>query len=101
MSRENVFVYGTLRRREYNHHWMESANGTFVGEDALLAKRVENFGLPAIIAEPKEEIHGELFSVPEDKMWRLDLLEGHPNFYRREKVPLQSGTEAWVYFLNR
>jgi len=40
----------------------------------------------------------ELYKVDERGMERLDMLEGYPSFYDREKVSTPYG-DAWIYFL--
>jgi len=49
-------------------------------------------------------VTGEVYSVDDATLKRLDQLEGHPDAYRREQaeVVLEDGTEliAWIYFFD-
>lgn len=63
-------------------------------------------GIPFVYPYQKvSRIHGEVYEVDEETLWDLDALEGHPFWYRREKVPvvLEDGreVEAWIYFYPR
>jgi gamma-glutamylcyclotransferase (GGCT)/AIG2-like uncharacterized protein YtfP len=43
-------------------------------------------------------VQGTVFSVTQDELEQADAYE--PDGYKREKLRLRSGTEAWVYTLN-
>ena len=43
---------------------------------------------------------GALYLVTEAILTKLDLLEGHPHFYRRGPVHLEDGRLALTYFLS-
>lgn len=97
-----VFVYGTLKKGFPNHHVMA---GTLAGGPArttgLHALYVAR--LPHLIRdEAASHVHGEVYQADDDALARLDAFEGHPDWYRREKlaVTLANGTqlEAWAYF---
>lgn len=101
MKKVKVFVYGTLRKGYGNHVFLEGSK--FLGK----AKTKEKYtmyarGIPFVSHEPMVEITGEVYEVDDFTLNRLDTLEGHPNWYIREKVPviLEDGTEveAWLYF---
>lgn len=79
-----VFVYGTLKRGGRNHYWLNGA--TFVAQ----ARTVANYplvinGLPYLFDVPGVgvRIKGEVFLVSNATLRSLDMLEGHPFFYRR------------------
>lgn len=46
-------------------------------------------------------IVGDLYSVSEKGIAAMDQLEGHPTWYKRTKIPLEDGTEAWAYILTQ
>lgn len=88
-----LFVYGTLKRDCSNHRHL--ADQRFVG----LARTVAGYrlydlgGYPGIIMFPddREGVVGEVWSVDEDALRRLDHFEGvHEGLYRREPIPLQA-----------
>lgn len=87
-----IFVYGTLKRGCSNHRQM--AGQTFVG----VARTVPGFrlydlgGYPGIVArvDDREGVAGEVWSVDDDALRRLDRFEGvHQGLYRREPIALQ------------
>lgn len=108
MTATCVFVYGTLRTGERNHHW--------ISECPLLARPacVEGFTLydfgPYPIACPSPEaddrIAGELYHISNPATWKdLDHLEGYPDHYTRGEVRVrdsQGGIRtAFIYFMDK
>jgi gamma-glutamylcyclotransferase (GGCT)/AIG2-like uncharacterized protein YtfP len=97
-----VFVYGTLRQGCWNHHLLM---GSYLVGKGRTSRR---FGLyvdkiPFVYKEEAiSHITGELYEVDDETLGRIDRLEGHPQWYRREQedIQLTDGiTEhAWVYF---
>jgi gamma-glutamylaminecyclotransferase len=86
-----LFVYGTLKRGCCNHGYL--AGQEFVG----LARTPAGYrlydlgGYPAIAAvtDDNEGVIGEVWSVDQDSLARLDHFEGvHEGLYRREPFPL-------------
>ncbi|XP_049882898.1 putative gamma-glutamylcyclotransferase CG2811 isoform X5 [Pectinophora gossypiella] len=82
-----VFVYGTLKRDQPNHHWLtdpENGFGKFLTE-------------------------GEVYEVDNVMLGRLDILEDHPNYYEREVDDIiitsekgeQQTIKCWIYFLKK
>lgn len=95
-----VFVYGTLKRQRGNHHWMEDARGTYMGDGTLTGYTMHNLGFyPGLVPGGSGLVLGEVYSVPSDRMHILDQLEGAPRFYHQENVTLDGGTPAVVYVL--
>jgi len=100
-----VFVYGTLKRGFANHYLMEGQE--FVGE----ARTAPGFvlhdlgGYPGMVADAAaaEGVSGEVWSVDDECLSGLDVLEGtSEGLYRRERVPLldpyaQRHVEAYLY----
>jgi gamma-glutamylcyclotransferase (GGCT)/AIG2-like uncharacterized protein YtfP len=98
-SRTRVFVYGTLRAGEPNHHFL--AGQLF----ARHARTVPAFDLvdlgafPAMVARGLTSVVGEVYDVDDDALAGLDRLEGHPHFYRRQTIRLDDGDKAVAYLL--
>jgi gamma-glutamylcyclotransferase (GGCT)/AIG2-like uncharacterized protein YtfP len=94
-----VFVYGTLRRGQSNHHLLAGAR--WGGEQRLPGARLHNLGpFPMAIATPDtaaDAVQGELWWVDAATLEQLDRLEGHPRLYERRPLTLASGQRAWVY----
>jgi len=94
-----LFVYGTLMRGEHNEQVMPSG-AKFLGEASTKEGfALLNMGLPAMIRRAGAGVvRGEVYEVNEGILARLDRFEGHPDFYRRERVPLEGPVpEAWCY----
>ena len=100
-----VFVYGTLKRGFSNHHFM--AGQSFVGTATSAAgfALFDLGGYPGLVPAPAspEGVSGEVWSVDEACLARLDELEGTAEgLYRRERIPLlgpfsASSVQAYVY----
>ena len=98
-----VFVYGTLRKGQCNHHYFLDRS-KFLG----MAKTKKKYalygsGVPFLSrSRAVSQVIGEVYSVDDATLSRLDQLEGHPDVYTREQaeVVLEDGTEltAWIYF---
>ncbi|MGF1681979.1 gamma-glutamylcyclotransferase family protein [Photobacterium minamisatsumaniensis] len=98
---EKVFVYGTLRKGESNHHLL--VRETYIGRCQVNnGYRLYNLGdYPAIIsAEPSLPITGEVYEVSDDVMAELDRLEECPVLYLRALVKTEFG-QAWIYIYTR
>ncbi len=94
-----VFVYGTLLRGEGNHRVL--CGGEFVREATTRAE-FSMFSLgafPGVSRGGRTAIVGEVFVVDELVLARLDALEGHPSFYRREEIALDDGEVVSAYLL--
>jgi len=102
-----VAVYGSLKRGFGNYRVMEDAQGVFIGEAESEADNfiMAGYGFPYVVTSDSEvagKIMVELFEVPElGVLTNLDLLEGHPTFYKREVMRFTKANsktiEAWVY----
>lgn len=90
-----LFVYGTLRRGEPNHHWLEGC--PWLGEAELPGAVLHDLG-PFPMAVPGEgRVRGEVYGLIAGALARLDGLEGYPRLYDRQRLPLSDGRLAWVY----
>ena len=99
MPTHKVFVYGSLKK-EYGNHSVISG-GKFLREALTKDSTFTMFsfgGFPGIYRKKDgKQIAGELYEVDDEVMQRLDYLEGNGSFYNREIVPLEDGTDAWMY----
>jgi len=99
---EILFVYGTLKRGYTNHHYLSGSK--FLGRATTKDKfALYSDGIPYLLKHPPvSRIKGELYEVDEETLKRVDVLEGHPHAYRREKIQviIENGdeVEAWAYF---
>jgi len=107
-NRINVFVYGTLRPPRPHT----------IGEDSRYFHLIETFvhnQRPALLKEADlfdmgeypaavrglNMICGDLLSVDKDALAVMDRIEGHPTFFRRERVSVVVSDQlvgAWIYW---
>ena len=87
-----LMVYGSLKKGYWNHHCLSGA--TLLGEAITKKKYVlYDCGFPMAVpfslkGHPLLPIMGEVYEVGEDVLSRCDRLEGHPNWYKRDLVPV-------------
>ncbi|CAB3223116.1 unnamed protein product [Arctia plantaginis] len=118
-----VFVYGTLKQNEPNHHWLtnkENGESSFHAYGATVTKYpliiATRYNIPFLLKDPGNGhfVKGEVYNVDEDMLGRLDLLEDHPNYYEREQDDIlivkensfsgqatEQHERCWVYFLRK
>jgi len=99
-----VFVYGTLMSGHPNNHLLEGLVGvTAVTVDSHY-KMQNHGGFPSISKGGNTQVVGEVFEVNQHQLARLDRLENHPNWYKREEVSVTLGNAevvtAWVYIMS-
>ncbi|KAK4295661.1 hypothetical protein Pmani_031803 [Petrolisthes manimaculis] len=112
MSQHMVFVYGTLKEDEPNHHWLtdkENGEARFVGIGTTRERYplviASRYNIPYLLAAPGkgEHVEGEVYKIDDKMLSKLDILEDHPKYYERKikKVRLESEeeVECWVYLL--
>ena len=90
-----VFVYGTLKRGEKNHHWLDGAS--FQGEAELNGVVLHDLGPFPMAVVGEGTAIGEVYAVEGSGLARLDELEGYPRLYDRQVLILCDGRRAWVY----
>src|SRR5210317_743735 len=104
-----IFVYGTLKEGHGNHRLLKNANAKFVGYDSVRGPftMVNMGGFPGIYMHTAKDddpevtvMRGELWAVEPEGLAAIDMLEGHPNFYRRIKWWTDNEWRAWVYCLS-
>ena len=102
-------VYGTLKKGYANHdRYLKDAK--FIGRGLTLNKYIlviagVPFCIPIDVYGCCEELAGklgvEVYEVGEEMLKKIDLLEGHPNWYKRilVDVELEDGeiVKAWLY----
>ncbi|CAI4220694.1 unnamed protein product [Auanema sp. JU1783] len=106
-----VFVYGTLKVGEPNHHVLKETKGfeKFLGRGKTTIKFPlivsSEFNIPMMLNQPNSGmfINGEVYEVDAEKLEVLDELEAYPRLYDRKDVPieLENGmiVEAMLYVI--
>lgn len=102
-----VFVYGSLLRGLGNHRLLDNDGAEFLGanvtaEHAFKMYEYARGAFPAVCRTDRDgdAIVGECYRVNAATLARLDQLEGHPDFYRREPVTMADGSVAWTYLID-
>lgn len=103
-STHTIFVYGTLKKGRPNHGPLEGA--VFLGYGILDGNfRIFDLGwYPGVSrADSSTRILGEVWRIGPDALQRIDMIEGHPSYYEREKLSIRmldgSTYRAWTYLL--
>uniref|UniRef100_A0A1Y1K5K6 Gamma-glutamylcyclotransferase family protein n=1 Tax=Photinus pyralis TaxID=7054 RepID=A0A1Y1K5K6_PHOPY len=115
-SRHYVFVYGTLKTNEPNHHWFyknEAGHSNFICNAQTIEKYpliiATRYNVPFLLhsAGVGHYVKGEIYEVDDIILKDLDELEEHPTFYVREEhfVKCIDGSEknmkVWIYFIKQ
>lgn len=88
-----VFVYGTLKRGEPNHHWLtrnENGLAKFEAEGTTLEKYPlvigTRYNIPFLLDKcgSGHNVEGEIYEVDEAMFANLDILEDYPTYYDRQ-----------------
>lgn len=90
-----VFVYGTLRAGEGNHHLLRGA--LYLGTHRTPARytMLDLGGYPGVTAG-RTRITGEVYAVDPATLAALDRLEEYPHLYTRVLIPSPYG-KTWLY----
>lgn len=86
-----LFVYGTLKRGCSNHGHLAGQTFISLARTAPGYRLYDLGGYPGIAARPddREGVVGEIWSIDDEALTRLDRFEGvHEGLYRREPLPL-------------
>lgn len=115
-EKHHVFVYGTLMTDMRNHARLDEKDTKLIAHNAVLdgdfhmfpMKTVSGYAAPIVMygepGAPQGIVHGELYEVSNAMLMKLDLFEGHPEVYRRMKLPIAHDgntasrvISAWAY----
>lgn len=82
-----VAVYGTLKQGHYNHSLLSSSKLITKGKTKPVYDMVSLGGYPSILTGEKQ-IDVEVYEVTPLVLERLDHLEGHPKYFKRDETPI-------------
>jgi gamma-glutamylaminecyclotransferase len=103
MSRTTLFLYGTLKRGLSADHYLEGQE--FLGEAHTIATyRLYRISWhPGLVEDPEGvEVQGELWSVDDACLSRLDRYEDVPDLFVRRDIAIAHCFETvQAYFYNR
>ncbi len=100
MTREKLFVYGTLRANERANELL-GKGASFIRR----AKTLPSYSLyqidwyPGLVEGGSTEVIGELWEIESSEWPRLDEYEGVPEDYLRKTIELADGclTNAYIF----
>ncbi|XP_032590090.1 putative gamma-glutamylcyclotransferase CG2811 isoform X2 [Drosophila grimshawi] len=109
---QKVFVYGTLKSGEPNHHWLTTkANGfsRFLAKGATSTKFPlvigTRYNIPFLLNKQGvgNNIQGEIYEVDATMFQKLDELEEYPRYYDRELQTIitdqNEKLDCWLYLI--
>lgn len=91
-----VFVYGTLRPGERNHHFLATAEhlGAYITPPVFTLRDTGPY--PAALDTGNTSVVGDVYAVDDDTFAALDVLEDYPVHYTRRLIDTDFG-QAWIY----
>lgn len=93
-------VYGTLRPGHGNNRLL--TNSQHIGTGKTVEKyTLRASGIPFVSKDPLHNVVVDIYKVDNNVLERLDQLEGHPEWYKREQIPVNVNDKtvtAWLYF---
>jgi gamma-glutamylaminecyclotransferase len=98
-----IAVYGTLKKG-YNNYWAYLYGSHHVGKGKTKDKYPLIIqGLPYLVNKVGlgHNVNVDVFKITDRVLHNIDKLEGHPNWYKRQRIPILIGKEevmCWVYF---
>jgi gamma-glutamylaminecyclotransferase len=90
-----LFVYGTLRQGCTNHHLVFGSPylGPATTAEPYVMATQKSRSFPYIFKHADfyaVPVQGEIYEINDEILRRLDILEGHPDHYRRQQVRVVS-----------
>lgn len=106
MEKNRVFVYGTLKREHINNSLLKTS--VFVGTAETISKYLLlELGVPFLVDNSNHHksciVQGEVYTTNKKVLDELDILEGHPTFYRRKPIWVTMDNKpnyVWAYLYN-
>lgn len=91
-----VFVYGTLRPGERNHHYLAQATHLGGHITPAMFTLLDTGSYPAALDYGQTAVVGDVFAVDDAIFAALDALENYPVHYTRRQLDTAFGP-AWIY----
>jgi len=93
-----IFVYGSLRRKQGNSHWM--TNAQWLGDH-----HVENYELYSLghypgVVPGEGSVSGEVYRIDASTLSEIDALRTVGGEYKRQLIQTPYGS-AWMYVYQR
>ena len=94
-----LFVYGSLMSGEPNHRFLARARFVRVARTEPRFTLLDLGAYPALRAEGRTSVRGEIYEVDAVTLAAVDRLEGHPSYFRRSPIELRNGEFVEAYVL--
>lgn len=95
-----IAAYGTLREGFGNNRLIPK--GCHIGTGLTVEKyTMKVAGIPYVSKKPTSNIVVDVYEINQNTLERLDSLEGHPRWYKREVIPVNIDNkqlDCWLYF---
>ncbi len=104
MSKTLLFLYGTLKSGQRNHHLIAGQVFRGPAETCPFYRLYQLDWCPALKLDDTNglAVKGELWEVDEVILHKLDLFEGTPDWYRRDEIAIRDCFDTvWAYFHNQ
>ncbi|MBW8242950.1 gamma-glutamylcyclotransferase [Muricauda oceani] len=99
---EYLFSYGTLQDHQVQHYifgrLLKGKTDSVLGFKKLENAVYGRYPLVVNTNDPEDKVAGIAYEVNETDLKKADIYE--TSAYKRQKFPLESGDEAWIYIEN-
>ena len=93
-----IIVYGSLRRKQGNSHWM--TNAQWFGDHQIEGYDLYNLGLYPGVVPGEGTVYGEVYRIDASTLGELDALRTSGGEYKRQLIQTPYGS-AWMYVYQR
>lgn len=93
-----IIVYGSLRRKQGNSHWM--TNAQWLGDHQIEGYDLYNIGLYPGVVPGEGVVYGEVYRIDASTLGELDALRTSGGEYKRQLIQTPYGS-AWMYVYQR
>lgn len=93
-----IIVYGSLRRKQGNSHWM--TNAQWLGDYRAEGYELYHLGLYPGVVAGEGSVYCEVYRIDATTLGELDALRTRGGEYKRELISTPYGS-AWLYIYQR
>ncbi|AUX94863.1 gamma-glutamylcyclotransferase family protein [Mixta gaviniae] len=93
-----IIVYGSLRRKQGNSHWM--TNAQWLGDHQIEGYDLYNLGHYPGVVPGEGSVYGEVYRIDASTLGELDALRTSGGEYKRQLIQTPYGS-AWLYVYQR
>lgn len=102
MRKENLFVYGSLKKGGSNHdlidQQLENRDAEYIQPASVCGFELYDKGTFPVAVPGNGELEGEIYRIPHKFLiGKLDHLEGFPHRFNRKQI-LIDDFNCWIYY---